>query len=247
MDMALTCLVVFAAWTFGGVIGGVTGIGALMLSMPFLTMVLTPLDAVLVSTLIGVYGVLHLGIAYRKSICWRDIRDMVIGVLPGTVAGTMLLKVVSMQTLQLMVCAMLATFVIIQCCKRLASYTLPESALISIIAGFICGAVGGSVAMVGAPLGIYILMKHWDPNRARANMSGFYLFTSLSALFTQYSAGLYTLELIPPAISGMIGCALGSTLGVRLGRHVDQKMFTRLVVTFLALAAVMLFWRAMGW
>ena len=247
MDTLLTCVVVFAAWTFGGVIGGVTGIGALMLAMPFLNMVLTPLDAVLVSTLIGVYAVIHLSIAYRKSICWRDIRDLVIGVFPGTIAGTMLLKVVSMQTLQLMVCSMLAIFVIIQSIKRFASYKLPESTPIAIFAGFICGAVGGSVAMVGAPLGIYILMKHWDPNRARGNMSGFYLFTSLCALVTQYCAGLYRLELLPPAFAGMVGCALGSYFGVRLGRRLDQKLFTRLVVIFLALAAVMLFWRAMGW
>ena len=139
--------------------------------MPLMTAVLSPGDAVLVSCLTGLYGTVHLSYSYRKSCCWREIRDLVVGAVPGCFLGALVLRVASMQTLQLMVCAMLACFIAMQCFHKAASYRLPDSTLIGIAAGFACGFVSGSVAMVGAPLGIYVLMKHWSADRARGNMS----------------------------------------------------------------------------
>ena len=248
MDFVWTCFMVALGWLFGGIVGGATGIGAIMVAMPLMTAVITPGEAVLVSCLTGLYGTLHLSYSYRKACCWREIRDLVIGAVPGCFVGALVLRVASMQVLQLMVCAMLACFIIImQLFRRAAAYRLPDSTIVGVGAGCICGFVSGSVAMVGAPLGIYVLMKHWSPDRARGNMSVFYLFTGIASVISQAVAGLYTLTLLQVSLAGVAGCFIGQVAGVRLGRRIDQKLFQRIVLVFLAVAAVILFVRAMGW
>lgn len=247
MDFFWTCFMVGLGWCFGGVVGGATGIGTIMVAMPLMTAVLSPGDAVLVSCLTGLYGTVHLSYSYRKSCCWREIRDLVVGAVPGCFLGALVLRVASMQTLQLMVCAMLACFIAMQYFHKAASYRLPDSTLIGIAAGFACGFVSGSVAMVGAPLGIYVLMKHWSADRARGNMSVFYVFTSVASVLSQAFAGLYTMTLFQVSLAGVAGCFLGQIAGVRLGRRINQQLFQRIVLGFLALAAVILFARAMGW
>ena len=247
MDFVWTCFMVALGWGIGGVVGGATGIGTIMVAMPLVTAVLSPGDTVLVSCLTGLYGTVHLVYSYRRSCSWTDIRDLVIGAVPGCVLGTLVLRIASMQTLQLMVCFMLACFIFMQCFRRAASYRLPESRLIGVIAGLVCGFVSGSVAMVGAPLGIYVLMKHWEPDRARGNMSMFYVFTGLASVISQAAAGLYTMTLVQISIAGVAGCFLGQVIGVRLGRRINQRVFQRIVLGFLALAAIILFARAMGW
>ena len=155
MDFVWTCFMVALGWMFGGLVGGATGIGSIMVAMPLMTAVLTPGEAVLVSCLTGLYGTLHLSYSYRKACCWREIRDLAAGAVPGCVLGALVLRIASMQTLQLMVCAILVCFIGMQFFRRAATYRLPDSTIIGVVAGLICGFVSGSVAMVGAPLGIY--------------------------------------------------------------------------------------------
>ena len=76
MDNVWVNTAVFVGWLLGGIIGGATGIGAIMIAMPILTMVLAPGDAVLVSCLVGLYGCIHLALAYRRDCKWADIRDL---------------------------------------------------------------------------------------------------------------------------------------------------------------------------
>lgn len=246
MEMFWGYLVIAFAWVIGGFIGGSTGIGSIMVAMPIMSTVLTPSEAVLVSCLTGLFGTMHLSYAYRKFCSWKDIRELVAGGIPGCILGVLVLRVASMQTLQLMVCAMLVCFLTMQFFRKTASWRLPDSAITGVIAGVICGFVSGSVAMVGAPLGIYVLLKHWSPDSARGNMSIFYAFTGVTSVISQAAAGLYTFSLLPMALAGIIGCAVGQITGVKIGRRINQQLFYKIVLVFLSVAAIMLFVRAVG-
>ena len=114
MDNVWVNTAVFVGWLLGGIIGGATGIGAIMIAMPILTMVLAPGDAVLVSCLVGLYGCIHLALAYRRDCKWADIRDLGIGVVPGCVVGVLALKIASVRSLELMISVMLAVFVLLR-------------------------------------------------------------------------------------------------------------------------------------
>ena len=54
------------------------------------------------------------------------------------------------------------------------------------------------------------------------------------------------MALLRIALVGMAGCSLGQFAGVRLGRNIRGETFGRLIVVFLAIAAVVLFIRAVS-
>ncbi len=217
-----------------------------MLSMPLLLALFSPSDAVLLSSIMGVAATPQMAWMYRRHSSFRDIAYLVIGCIPGCMLGGIVLKLAPMHVLQLLICAMLFCFVGLQCVRRVAAWKLPEGRAIDILAGVACGFASTSMSMSGVPLSIYVLLRHWEPDRARGNMSLFYVFTVGGAVLTQAGAGLYRLELFKLAAAGIAGTAAGQYLGYLLGRHVDQVLFRRIVIAFLGVAACVLMWRALS-
>lgn len=64
--MLLTCAVVAFGWFWGGMISGISGVGAVMVAMPLATLVVSPAESVLLSNLVGMYASIHMGVAYRR-------------------------------------------------------------------------------------------------------------------------------------------------------------------------------------
>ncbi len=246
MDEFWTCAAVALGWAIGGVSGGATGLGAIMIAMPILTLVLTLQEAVLVSCIIGVFGAIQMVAAYYRHCSWKDLWEMAVGAVPGCLLGSLALSAVPLRVLQIMVCAMLACFIGLQFFRRAAAYRLPESRLLNLSAGLVSGFVNGSVAMVGAPLGIYVLLKHWPPDKAKGTMSVFFLVAALLSVIGQAAGGLYSGRLFFLSLFGIAGCFAGTVVGIRLGRHIDQQLFQKLVLVFLAACAVLLFYKALA-
>ncbi|WP_298067191.1 sulfite exporter TauE/SafE family protein [uncultured Mailhella sp.] len=246
MEQLLTYIVVALGWMCGGIVGGATGIGGVMIAMPLLTLVLDPGDAILVSCLVAATACVHLAWAYRRFIVWPDVWPLLAGMVPGLIAGVAMLKIAPVPVLELMICAMLVCFLLMQCSPRLARFSVPASLPLGLGAGAVSGFVASSVAMSGAPLGIYVLLMHWEPDRARGNMSIFYLCSGISAMLMQAFSGLYSYSLLKLGVAALAGCMAGQTLGVSLGRHISRETFRRILLIFLAAAAVVLFVRAVS-
>lgn len=246
MELVYACCVIALGWFWGGMLSGICGVGAVMVAMPLTTFALSSSESILLSSLVGMYSSVHLGVAYRHSCVWSDIRPLVVGVVPGCVLGALVLKIAPAQILQIMISGMLACFMLMQGVRRFMAWTLPESAFLGIVVGIICGFVSSSVTMVGAPLGIYVLLRHWDPDRARGNMSVIYIFTGVGAVVMQATAGLYHADLFSMALAGVVACAGGQSIGIRLGRHLDQRLFRMLLILFLGASALVLFAQALG-
>ena len=241
-----TYILTALAWFAGGIVGGATGLGSVMVAMPLMTMAHSPGDAVLVSCIVSFYASIHQSCSYRRHLRRDDLKPLAIGAFPGCLLGVLVLKIAPVQVLEFMVCAMLICFVAMQLNKRMAQWSVSDAPSIAIGAGGVFGFVSGSVAMGGGPLAIYVMLRHWDPNRARANMSALWVFTSVLTCMAQAGAGMYTLPLLKIGLVGIAGTAAGQYIGVRLGRRIDLVLFRRILLLFLSAAAALLFSRAMG-
>ena len=62
----------------------------------------------------------------------KDTHDFIIECIPGYLLGTLILKIVPVQVLELMVCAMLVCFIIMRYRSGASSHRLPESSAIGI-------------------------------------------------------------------------------------------------------------------
>lgn len=236
---------VFLGWFCGSVVGGATGLGAMMIALPILSLGIPASQAVLVSCLVGSVACIQLGWLYRKYVVWSDMKWMWIGCIPGCIFGALTLKVVPVDWLQLMISFMIFCFILVQLFSRKAQWKLGDSVAWNALAGFGGGFANASVSVVGVPVGIFVLLKRWDRDRARSCMSMFFLFSGWVTVASQWTAGLYDFSLVKLAAIGLAGSLIGQRLGFRIGRHLDQKLFVRVVLLFLSCAAVTLFYKGM--
>ncbi len=231
-------------WFLGGIAGGVTGIGGAMIAIPIMMISLSTENSILISCLICIFASTQLALNYRHACRWSDIKYLILGAAPGCFLGVLLLRSASMAVLQLVLCIVLFAFVSMQSCRTICRYRLPDSVFTGIATGVICGAVNASVAMVGAPLGIYALLKHWSPDRSRGNINVFLMFPNYGSVFFQALSGFYTVPILKLAAAGVISCYVGTKIGVYLGHKIDQEMFRKLILLILILIAVILLIRA---
>ena len=249
MDGSWVYAMTALGWFLGSIVSGAVGVGAAMTAMPLLLLVLAPNDVVLVSSMVGVPLSIHLMWAYRASCCWNDMKWLILGCIPGTMLGALTLKVISLQALQILMGGMLIAFIIFQLflrqtLMRKEANILPDTVPVKLLAGGVCGFACGSVAIPGAPLGIYVLLKGWNADRSRGNMSIFHPMALIWSVASQATAGLYTVEIFKMASCCIVTCLIGQTLGFYLGRFIDQKLFQRIILLFLAASALALLWRS---
>lgn len=243
--MSAALMFAFLGWFFGGFVSGVAGFGGMMMALPVFMLGMNPTDAVLVCCLIGGPACSHLGWLYRKHMVWADMKWLWASCIPGCFAGVIVLKIVSMHWLQMAISLMIAAFVILHLCGSRATWRLPDSITSLCVAGFASGFANSTVSVVGVPIGIFVLLKQWDKDRARATMAVLFFFSCWVTMIAQWAGGLYTLEHCKLALGGIVGAVLGQMLGFMLGRHINQRMFVMFVLSFLSCAAVILFTRSL--
>jgi len=243
--MAPALAFAFLGWFFGGFVSGVAGFGGMMMALPIFMLGMSPSDAVLVCCLIGGPSCTQLGWMYRKHMVWDDMKWLWLSCIPGCFAGTIVLKVVPMHWLQMGISLMIAAFVLLHLCRGRATWRLPDSVSSLLVTGFASGMANSTVSVVGVPIGIFVLLKQWDKDRARATMAVFFFFSCWMTTLAQWIGGLYTLEHVRLALAGIAGAFVGQKLGFLLGRRIDQRMFVRFVLAFLTSAAVILFTKAL--
>jgi uncharacterized membrane protein YfcA len=244
MENLFELCIILLSWFIGGIVGGATGMGSVMVAMPLLTTVVEPGIAILVSCIVSLYAAGHQTVSYGRYVSWSDMPPMMIGMVPGCLLGVLLLMVASVQLLSLMVGLFIFCFVALQLNKKIANWQLSASKPIAAIAGGLFGFGSAAVAMGGPPLAIYVILRHWEPNQARGNMSLLWFVTSAVVCVMQLFAGMYTWAIFQIGLIGIVGTALGQCVGVCLGRRIDLVFLRRILLIFLTISAILLLRKA---
>ena len=172
--------VIFLGWFVGGLASGVSGFGAMMLALPVLTLVLEPRDAILVCCIVAGPCCVQLAWLYRRFVSWPDMKRLWIGCIPGCVLGTLTLMAVPAGWLQIGISLLIVLFLAVQLLGARTAWTLPGSPACLLAAGCASGFCGATVSIVGLPMGISVLLRHWDKDRARGTMGIFLCSATLS-------------------------------------------------------------------
>lgn len=237
-------LYAFLGWLLGGFAGGVAGFGGMMTALPVMTLGMTATDAVLTCCITGAPGCMQLAWLYRKNAVWSEMKWLWASCLPGCILGAYTLRVVPMRWLQIAISLMIAVFIVLQMMQGKTSWKLRSTPPSLCAAGFASGFANSSVSIVGVPIGIYILLTRWDKDHARSTMAMLFVMSGWITLASQGAAGLYDMRHLCWAVAGVAGSVIGQWVGFRMGRHINQTIFVKFVLTFLTAAAVLLFWKA---
>ena len=180
------CLVFFTAWFVGSFVNGISGLGAAMLALPFISLMVGLDIAVPAGCLVG--GVVSVFVAwtYRKDCMVKEVIIMVIGSLPGAALGTLALKMLPVRWLCLGLGALLLFFVLWQIYEqhRTHGLTVHKNPWYGFIAGC-CGGFGNAAVSIGGPpLAICATLQNWDKDAARGTFGAYYMIMSCITRFS---------------------------------------------------------------
>ncbi|MGF1844503.1 sulfite exporter TauE/SafE family protein [Vibrio clamense] len=125
---------------------------------------------------------------HRANVSIGGLKMALIGRVPGSIAGGMLLLVVSTDVLSLW----LGFLVLFAVMVSMLPFRIEPTPIRMGIAGFFSGFFGTSSSIGGPPMAL--LLQHQDANQLRGNLSAFFVFSSLISLIVQIPIGFFTLH-----------------------------------------------------
>lgn len=227
-------------WAIGGLINGFAGFGAALIAMPLVTQRVDLVFAVPSCTLIGISLCVQMGWTYRKSVDWKRLRPLLIGSLPGAVAGATVLSTLP----EVYVKCVMACFLFVYAMwglffEHLRSRT-PISSRWGYLAGFGSTAVGTAVGMAGPPAIVYTSLAGWSQDAIKAGIASFFLCASTVMIAVQVGYGLHSQTSSLYFVACFPVAALGNFVGVRLSRRVGECSYRKVLHGLLLIMALVI-------
>ena len=234
LELALAALVVFLASCLQGTIG--FGLG--MLAAPVIGLLdprLLPGSVVLLAAGLTVFGVLR----DRTAVDFRGTGWALLGMVPGTVGGALLVVVLPPQTLAFAVAGTVLAAVLLSVCGWRPR---PRPAAVA-AAGAASGLMGTAAAIGGPPM---VLVWHgFSPARLRGTMSAFFLAGALVSITALAAVGSIDREVLRFAAVLLPAVLLGFVASGAVNGRLDRARVRRVGLAASAAGAVLVLVQAL--
>lgn len=220
----LTAAVVFLASFFATV----SGFGFALVATPLLSLFMDAKEAV-VLVLVAAFVLRIITMARNyNNFEWDTVLLVTAGSLIGIVPGSVALKVISIEQLEIFLGVILlaATFLM----GRRIDFKINNKTLGRLAAGFLSGFFGSATSVSGPPLVLYFLNENVEKDLMRANMIWCFGLNGTLMLIGSYLAGTLRYITMEPQLLlySMAGLLLGWWLGEQLFYKLNQHLFRRL-------------------
>ena len=226
-----------AAFFFAYTVQAITGFAGNIFAMPVGTHMLGLGSSVAVLNAMGFFACGLVAVTNRRSINWREVARMVLGMLPFLLVGIWLDTVLPLQVL-LRVYGVVIMLVGLRSLLSKRQRFLPKWALAVVIA--LAGLVQGMFVSGGALLVIYAVQRLRDKQEFRVTLSA--VWSILNLLYAVIAAvqGHFTGDVLFAVALCVPLAVLATALGNRLQKKISQERFLKLVyVLLLAVGAIL--------
>lgn len=229
--------IIIFAWICGGFINNLTGMGGAIVAMPIMTILLPLHTAIPISCFCGAVICTYLTVNYIKFVNYKALFSLTAGCIPGVYLGIIILLYVPEKTLQIII----GIFLILYCCWQYFSKLINqhnENWFIAALAGFFSGLTNSSISFGGPPAYAYSIYAAWNRNEAVGTISLFYCLLSILTIYKQIKVGLFSSELIFPALSALLGLAIGVLISAQFVKKINNKNYTLLLIITISLSGL---------
>ena len=178
-------------------------------------------------------------VKHWHSISFEDLKFAIIGRIPGTVAGGLLLFWIGQEQLALW----LGISVIVAVLLSLSNVVLKPTPSALLSAGFLSGFMGTSTSIGGPPMAL--LYQHEENDFIRANMAAFFCVSCLMSLIMLATIGQFGMEHVLISLPLMPATLLGYWVAMKtLHRisHQNLRYFSLLICAIAGSVAITSYW-----
>lgn len=223
-----------ASFTFG-----TAGFGFALVSIPLMTLVVSPRFAVPFVMLYS-FGInLFLLLRFKEYIEWQKLWPLVVGALPGIPLGIFFLKNYEDVMIKKIVGGVVIVFALWNLIARAdRGCVLPR--FWAYLAGFASGMLHGGTAMSGPPLLIYLTLNKWEKTLTRATLQSFFFVTGSCSLFGLALTKVLTLSVVRCNLLYLPVVVLGGVTGYFLFKRLSSGRFNRILLSLLLATGLLL-------
>ena len=217
---------------------GLAGFGIGLVSLAFLPYLMSPSEAIVLTTLYAAAFALAIFVPVRRDFTPARVADLIVGTVVGTPLGVWALATFPASVLNRLIGGMLLVAVGLEW-RRLYPEKL-EGRRWGLGAGVLAGVIGGAVGTPGPPVVLYATTQGWGPRTIKANLQAFFVVNQAVILAGYGWAGLLTDEVWRLAALFAVPAIAGVALGVGLFNRVDPVRFRRIVFALLFVSGLAL-------
>jgi len=217
---------------------GLAGFGIGLVSLAFLPYLMSPSEAIVLTTLYAAAFALAIFVPVRRDFTPARVADLIVGTVVGTPLGVWALATFPASVLNRLIGVMLLVAVGLEW-RRLYPEKL-EGRRWGLGAGVLAGVIGGAVGTPGPPVVLYATTQGWGPRTIKANLQAFFVVNQAVILAGYGWAGLLTDEVWRLAALFAVPAIAGVALGVGLFNRVDPVRFRRIVFALLFVSGLAL-------
>jgi len=230
--------VVAAASVGAGIIQSVTGFGAGIFLMLFIPYFLDMLAAPALSSAICLGLSVSLAWKFRKNIQLKTCLLPAVVYITCSVVTLQLVKSMDLDVLTmafgLFLIVLSVYFLVIS--ERIAFQATWKSALVCSVISGICSALFG----IGGPLmAIYFVSAIREKENYIGTIQFLFAASGTINLITRIFNGIYTFDLIPITIMGLVGISLGKQIGLRILHKLEGNKMRKLVYAYVGISGVL--------
>lgn len=225
MDIATAALVIFV----GSFIQSSIGFGLAIVAAPVLYFI----DPLYVPAPITV-SALTLSVAnsysHWRSISFRGLRFAILGRVPGTVSGGLLLLWIDQQALALW----LGLSVLLGVALSMSNIIFKANGKSLFCAGFLSGFMGTSSSIGGPPMAL--VLQHQENDFIRANLAAFFVVSCCMSLLMLSSIGRFGMDHLLISLPLMPATLAGYWLAMRTMHRISHQNLRRFSLGLCAIA-----------
>jgi uncharacterized membrane protein YfcA len=225
---------------FASVTSGTAGFGFALVSMPFISLVVSPKLAVPFIILYG-YGIniFFLLFRFKEYVDWQKLLPLVWGALPGIPLGIYFLKNYDDVIIKKIVGGVVIVFALSKLLVRVDRKN-GLSRFWGYLAGFASGILSGGTSMGGPPVLMYLTLNRWGKTLTRATLQSFFFVVGTCSLLGLTIARLLTLSVLRLNILYRPAVVLGNAAGYLLFKRLSSELFNRVLLCLLLVLGFLL-------
>jgi len=177
-------------------------------------------------------------IKLRSDISIGGLKMALIGRVPGSIAGGILLVMVSSDVLALWL-GLLVWFAVL---VSLLPYRIDPPPGRMVVAGFFSVFFGTSSSIGGPPMAL--LLQHQEANQLRGNLSAFFLFSSIISLVIQVPAGYLNMHHVMLSIPLLPAAWLGYALARKTTHALPKEKIRIGALALCVISGTTAIWRS---
>jgi len=234
----MTYLLVGGILFLAGFIQGLSGFGAILVSLPLLTIFLDIKTVIPLVALAAQAITLIVLFQMKRHLEWRKILPLVGGALPGILIGVVFLKKMDAVIIKWLLGVTLIVY------SGYGLFVNRNKAGLgtgwAYFFGFLGGCFGGAFGAAGPPVIVYTSLSTWDKDQIKATLQGYFVLSGMVVVLAHAVSGLTTLPVVRLFAAGLPLLFIGTYVGSRFYGMIDEVLYRRIMLVLLAALGILM-------